>query len=72
MEGLTQDQLRALFDRVVEICEAKLYDPRLNGVDWRRCAEEHRARILSSRGPEELERSVNDLIKELRVSHAGF
>ncbi len=72
MESLTQNQLKALFDRVVEICEAKLYDPRLNGIDWRRRAEEHRQRILSSRSPEELERSINDLVKELRVSHAGF
>ena len=72
METLSQEQLAALFNRVVEICETRLYDPKLNGVDWRRHAAEHRERILSSKNGEELEREVNELLKKLRVSHAGF
>ena len=47
MESLTRDQLNAVFEKVVETCEKKLYDPKLNGVDWRQIAEGRKERILA-------------------------
>ena len=72
MESLTHDQLDAVFEKVVETCEKKLYDPKLNGVNWRQIAEARKHRILSSRDDADIEREFNELIKELKVSHAGF
>jgi C-terminal processing protease CtpA/Prc len=61
-----------MFRKVVDICEKKLYDPKLNGVSWRHLAEERKERILAAESEEDLEREFNELIKELKVSHAGF
>src|SRR5690348_15977957 len=72
MELLTRDQLNAVFEKVVDTCEKKLYDPKLNGVNWRQIAEGRKDRILTSKTDAEIEREFNDLIKELEVSHAGF
>ncbi len=72
MNSLTRDQLNLMFQKVVDTCEKKLYDPKLNGVNWRDIAEERKDRILTAETEEELEREFNGLIKELKVSHAGF
>ena len=72
MNSLTRDQLGLLFHKVVDTCEKKLYDPKLNGVNWRHLAEARKERILAAASDEELEREFNELIKELKVSHAGF
>src|SRR5580692_10252212 len=72
MNSLTRDQIGLMFHKVVDTCEKKLYDPKLNGVDWRHLAEARKERILAAASDEELEREFNELIKELRVSHAGF
>lgn len=72
MNSPTREHASSIFDKVVETCEKKLYDPKLNGVDWRRIAETRRERILAAADEAELEREFNDLIRELRVSHAGF
>ena len=72
MNSLTRDQLGLLFRKVVDTCEKKLYDPKLNGVNWRHLAEARKERILAAASDEELEREFNELIKELKVSHAGF
>ena len=72
MTSLTKDQAGSIFDKVVETCEKELYDPKLKGVDWRRIAEIRKARILTAADEAEFEHEFNDLIRELRVSHAGF
>jgi carboxyl-terminal processing protease len=72
MTSLTKDQAGSIFDKVVETCEKELYDPKLKGVDWRRIAEMRKERILTAADEAEFEREFNDLIRELRVSHAGF
>jgi carboxyl-terminal processing protease len=72
MNSLTRDQLGLMFRKVVDTCEKKLYDPKLNGVNWRDIAHERKERILTAESEEELEREFNELIKELKVSHAGF
>src|SRR5579871_4596244 len=68
MESMTRDQLNAVFEKVVETCEKKLYDPKLNGVNWRQIAAERKERILAGTNDVDVEREF----KELRVSHAGF
>src|SRR5262249_25470132 len=47
-------------------------DPGLNGVDWRRISAEHRAQIVSAESREDFESRMNDMVRELHVSHAGF
>ena len=71
MNSLTRDQLDLMFRKVVDTCEKKLYDPELNGVNWRHLAEARKERILAAASDEELEREFNELIKELKVDHAG-
>ena len=70
--GLARNAREEVFDKVVETFERKLYDPKLNGVNWRGVAGGRKEPILASANSEEFEGRVNDLIKELRVSHAGF
>src|ERR1700757_3366117 len=72
MESLTRDQLNAVFEKVIETCEKKLYDPRLNGVNTRQIAEGRKGRILASTNDTDVEREFNELSKELKVSHAGY
>jgi C-terminal processing protease CtpA/Prc len=72
MESMTRDQLNAVFEKVVETCEKKLYDPKLNGVNWRQIADGRKERILAGTNDADVEREFNELIKELKVSHAGF
>src|SRR6202047_4196552 len=72
MNSLTRDQLGLMFHKVVDTCEKKLYDPKLNGVNWRHLAEARKERILAAASDGELEREFNELIKELKVRHAGF
>jgi carboxyl-terminal processing protease len=69
---LAPAEMDSIFEKVVETFERKLYDPNLNGVNWRAVAGQRKADVLASRSGEEFESRVNDLIKELRVSHAGF
>ena len=52
--------------------ERKLYDPGLNGVDWRGTAAAHRESIISAESREDFESRMNDMVRELHVSHAGF
>lgn len=61
-----------VFAKVVETVSEKLYDPALNGVDWSRLSAERRGDILSSKTTADFERGMNELIRELHVSHAGF
>jgi carboxyl-terminal processing protease len=65
-------EMESVLGKVIETVERKLYDPRLNGVNWRAVAQERKPAILASKDAEEFESKINELIKELRVSHAGF
>ena len=67
MNSLTRDQMDLMFRKVVDTCEKKLYDPKLNGVNWRHLAEARKDRILAAASDEELEREFNEMIKELKA-----
>ena len=43
MKTLTSEQLRLVFEKVVDTCEKKLYDPKLNGINWRQISERARS-----------------------------
>ena len=70
--GFNQEIREKVFDNVVSTVERKLYDPGLNGIDWRAIAMRQRSAIVSAQTRDDFETRMNDLIRELRVSHAGF
>src|SRR5215467_10326560 len=67
-----QDIREKVFENVVATVERRLYDPELNGVDWRGIAAKRRDSIVDAQSRDQFEERMNDLVKELRVSHAGF
>jgi len=62
----------AILDRMARLVSERLYDPNLNGVDWRAAVEEARDGIAKADDSAEFERRVNELLKVLKVSHLGF
>ena len=70
--GFNQEIREKVFDNVVVTVERRLYDRGTNGVDWRAIAAAQRSAIVSAQTLEEFETRMNDMIRELRVSHAGF
>ena len=70
--AFNQEVREKVFTKVVETVAGKLYDPALNGIDWNRIAEERRNAIITSDTPADFEARMSALIRELRVSHAGF
>jgi carboxyl-terminal processing protease len=72
MTDFNQEIRQKVFDNVVGTVERKLYDPGLNGVDWRGTAAAHRESIISAESSEDFESRMNDMVRELHVSHAGF
>ena len=67
-----QEVREKVLAKIVSTMAAKLYDPALNGIDWQSAATKHREAIIKAETREEFESCMNALIKELRVSHAGF
>jgi C-terminal processing protease CtpA/Prc len=67
-----QEIRQKVFDKVVGTVDRKLYDPGLNGVDWRGIAASNREAIISTDSREDFESRMNDMVRELHVSHAGF
>jgi Tricorn protease C1 domain len=72
MESLTRDQLHTVLRTLSKLAKKKLYDPKLNGVNWPQIAEGRKERILAGTSDADVEREFNELIKELKVNHAGF
>jgi C-terminal processing protease CtpA/Prc len=70
--AFNQELREKVFANVVSTVARRLYDPALNGVDWSAAAAKHRGPIIGAGTREEFESAVNNLIRELRVSHAGF
>jgi carboxyl-terminal processing protease len=65
-------QVRAeILDRVKKVVLKRFYDPRFNGLDWPALVAERRAAILGCE-PDQFERGVNELLRELKASHVGF
>src|SRR5215472_5388496 len=67
-----QEIRQKILENVVSTAERKLYDPGLNGVEWHGIAAAQQSSIVSAQTREEFETRMNNLIRELRVSHAGF
>ena len=71
-QRLTQADRLEILDRTARLVSEKLFDARLNGVDWPAAVDAARSGIATAEDPADFERRVNDLLKELRVSHLGF
>jgi carboxyl-terminal processing protease len=70
--AFNQEIREKVFDNVVSTVERKLYDPGLNGIEWRAVAAAQRSTIISAQTRDDFEARMNELIRELHVSHAGF
>src|SRR5215469_10231131 len=70
--AFNQEIREKVFDNVVSTVERKLYDPGLNGIDWRAISAAQRNIIVSAENRGDFEARMNELIRELHVSHAGF
>jgi C-terminal processing protease CtpA/Prc len=70
--NLTSAQRAEVFDKTVATVTKKYFDPRFNGTDWPRLAQEARARIVALNDPEEFEFAMHDLVRKLGTSHTGF
>ena len=71
-DNLNRDIREEIFRQTVLTVRRKLYDPAMNGVDWEQIADSHRTRILDAETRDEFEARMNEMIRELRVSHSGF
>jgi C-terminal processing protease CtpA/Prc len=71
-DNLNREIREEIFRKTVLTVRRKLYDPAMNGVDWEQIADSHRTRILDAGTREEFEAQMNEMIRELRVSHSGF
>jgi len=72
MPFLNETQRRTVFNKVVATTAAKFADPKMNGVDWSRLSEEAADEIARSKGTEEFEQKINELLQSLGTSHIGF
>jgi C-terminal processing protease CtpA/Prc len=61
-----------IFRQTVLTVRRRLYDPAMNGVDWEQIADSHSTRILGAETRDQFEAQMNEMIRELRVSHSGF
>lgn len=67
-----QEIREKVITKVVKTVAEKLYDPALNGVDWRRVSDDRRGAIVASDTRADFEARMNELLRELHVSHTGF
>jgi len=68
---LTHQVRSEILDRVKAVVLKRFYDPRFNGLVWPALVAERRDAILDC-GPDQFERAVNKLLRELKASHVGF
>jgi C-terminal processing protease CtpA/Prc len=71
-DNLNREIREEIFRQTVLTVRRKLYDPAMNGVDWEQIADCHSTRILDAESRDEFEAQMNEMIRELRVSHSGF
>src|SRR5580704_6223754 len=63
---------RTILENVLSALQKKFYSPeRLNG-DWQAAVERYKARIESAATADAFEKSMSDLLAELKTSHIGF
>lgn len=62
----------AVFDKIVATVEQNFYDPGLRGLDWKAVGQRHRARLPTIRDDAGFKALVDQLLGELKVSHASI
>lgn len=70
--NLTQRDREKIFSRVCRLVQDKHFNPALNGANWELLTSERKDQIIESEQPSEFEKSVQDLLGQLRTSHTGF
>ena len=69
MKNATIAQREEIVNRIAATIERKLYDPKCGGIDIRNVLDGRRDGLLQA---EDFELAMNEVLKELRVSHVGF
>src|SRR5579884_412103 len=72
LESGRAEIFRRDFDRIWQTVRDRLYDPKMNGVDWSHIGETYRARLGDVHTKAEFEALVNQMLAELHVSHTSF
>ena len=69
---MNEHQRLKLLDGVDRLVRAKLFDPKINGVDWSAYVEEARPGVATAAGPTMFELKMNQLRQKIGLSHLGF
>jgi carboxyl-terminal processing protease len=70
--GRKREDYVETFEKVWKTVRDRLYDDRMNGVDWKRIGESYRARLPQVQSKAEFAELMNRMLDELRVSHTGY
>ena len=66
------DGFRTDFDTVLKLVRDKFYDPKLNGVDWKRIGDDYREKLPEVKSKLDFELLVNRMLGELHASHTAY
>jgi carboxyl-terminal processing protease len=61
-----------IFSQVWETVNQNFYDSKFNGVDWQAMRSKYEPQIKSSKSPEEVAATINQMLAELKTSHTYF
>jgi carboxyl-terminal processing protease len=65
----TAEKREQTLNHVWQLVADRFYDPYLNGIDWARARETHRAAVVGARSDLEFYRGLKRLVRELGDSH---
>jgi C-terminal processing protease CtpA/Prc len=66
---LTEPQRRTVFDKILMLVDTKFAGTE---IDVNRLREAHEAHVVNSQTPEEFEKAVDGLLRDLKTSHTGL
>src|SRR6266702_5080959 len=72
MQNLSRAARMEILENVEKTVTKHFYDAKFCGVDWPACVNEHRDAVSEAETPEAFERSITELLSELKSSHMGF
>jgi C-terminal processing protease CtpA/Prc len=72
MQNLNRAARMEILEKIEKTVAKNFYDPKLCGVDWPACVRRHRDAVADAETPEAFERSITELLSELKSSHMGF
>jgi carboxyl-terminal processing protease len=72
VQHLTKPERAAVYDKTVRTVNEQYFDPEFNGLDWQNISAARREDVINIDLPDDFERSVHDLLRQLGTSHTGF